>query len=210
MKSSTSSNSRPFFFSRGFITGALVITIAGVIGWLLLLNWSIRNLCPHAPFIKTGNLADYEAIYSNQSTDSEESGKRGLGLYNHIFFGTREINSDFVDSAKITLTGQTLKIEAVKKNEIVAVDGLRQNEDFVLTSQGLKIKDEREHGQTRNHNIPYYFWEHSKKFLRLCDDGSLVVEERYSVFTLTYYVIPTRVTGVTETVYRRISKLPTP
>jgi len=164
---------------------------------------------PHAPAIAVSAITDFNGVYSNQSIDDEMVGEnRGLGLFGHILFDVRPYPFKAADSVRIIALGKTLAVDALKDGQVVTSHILQQERDFKLSSKGITLRDERENGSDSNHGIPVYKLAHFEKYVRLADDGSLIIEERGSGMVFLWYVVPLHLGRVIETAFRQTQRLP--
>lgn len=171
--------------------------------------FSLDESAPHAPAIAVSASTDFNGVYSNQSIyDEKTGGNRRLGLFGHILFDVRFDLFKDADSVRMTASGTALTIEALKDGHVMGSNILQQDRDFTLSPKGITLRDKRENGSDSNHGIPAYMLAHYEKYLRLADDGSLIIEQRDSGMFFFWYVVPVHLARVTETAFRRMQQLP--
>ena len=173
--------------------------------------FSSHEGAPHPPAIAVSAITDFNGVYSNQSIDDEKAGEnRRLGLFRRITFDVRTVpfEADDADNVRIIASGETLTVYALKDGHIVTSHILQQERDFKLSPKGITLRDERENGSDSNHGIPAYKLAHYEMYLRLADDGSLIIEQRDSGMFFFWYVVPVHLARVTEIAFRRMQQLP--
>jgi hypothetical protein len=166
---------------------------------------------PHPPVIAVSAITDFNGVFSNQSIGDEMVGEnRRLELFGHILFNVMPHpfaaadSARVADSVRIFASGKTFTVYALKDGHIVTSHILQQERDFKLSPKGITLRDERENGSDSLHGLPLYHLSHHETYLRLADDGSLIIEERGSGMLFLWYVVPVHLSGVTETAFRRI------